>query len=80
MTNVFIYENGQLIPAQESKSRVFCGYYAAMGYNGEKAGDLFVVLSGPVLAPAYDENGTRINVGKSKSGKSSRDGKTWYNE
>jgi hypothetical protein len=74
--------NGALTPAENSsaENRVFCGYYAAMGYNGERPGDLFAVLSGPVLVPAYNVNGERLNVGKSRAGMSYNTRlKKWYN-
>lgn len=75
----YIYENGTLVKAQECCS-LFCGYYAAVGYNGEKAGNLFAVLSGPILASAYDKHGNRINLGEDYAGMSSHDGYEWYNE
>lgn len=77
----YIKENGALIPANESKESVFCGYYAACGYHGEKPGDLFAVLSGPILAPAYDATGARLNVGAERAGMSySERRKEWYHE
>ena len=77
----YIKENGALIPARESKESVFCGYYAAAGYQGQKPGDLFAVLSGPVLAPAYDATGARLNVGAEHAGMSYDERrKTWYRE
>ena len=69
MKQAYIFEGGQLIPAQNSKERPFCGFYASVGCADTMAGDLFAVLSGPVLVPAYDEKGTRINVGADKAGK-----------
>jgi len=81
MKKAYIKEGGKLISAKESKERVFCGYYAAIGYNGGKAGDLFAVLSGPVLVPAYDRGGKRINVGKEFQGMSYDEKQNiWYNE
>ena len=77
----YIKENGALIPARESKESVFCGYYAAAGYQGQKPGDLFAVLSGPVLAPAYDATGARLNVGAERAGMSySESRKEWYHD
>lgn len=80
MEKVYIKEGGKLIPANESNLRVYCGLYAAVGYNGTTAGDLFAVMSGPALAPAYDENGSRINVGEEYQGMSYRDKIGWYKE
>ena len=77
----YIMEGGQLIKAEESKTSVFCGFYAACGYNGQKAGDLFAVLSGPILAPAYNAVGHRLNAGASRAGMSySRTNRKWYKE
>ena len=76
----YIFEKGELVKAKDYSERVFCGYYAACGFNGDNAGDLFVCLSGPILAPAYDKRGKRINVGKELAGMSSRDGNEWYKE
>lgn len=76
--DAYIYEDGKKILAEESKERVFCGFYASCFCDN--AGDLFAVLSGPALVPAFDKYGKRINVGKDKAGMSSKDGKEWYNE
>ena len=69
MKQAYILEDGQLTPAQASKERPFCGFYASVGGTDTMAGDLFSVLSGPVLVPAYDEKGKRLNVGADKAGK-----------
>lgn len=78
--DAYIFEKGKLVSVKDYSERVFCGYYVACGFNGDNVGDLFVYLSGPILAPAYHKNGKRINVGKELAGMSSRDGKEWYNE
>lgn len=78
--NLYIMENGVLTPLSESKN-IICGLYAAIGYNGEKAGDLFAVVSGPCLFPVYDKRGNRKNVGADRCGLSYsfRRGE-WYKE
>jgi hypothetical protein len=77
----YIMEGGQLIKAEESKTSVFCGFYAACGYNGQKAGDLFAVLSGPILAPAYNADGHRLNAGANRAGMSySPTSRKWYKD
>lgn len=80
MKHIFIRENGVLTRTDLS-NKTICGLYAAAGFNGETAGDLFVVVSGPILAPGYDKNGVRINVGADHAGQTydaKRD--IWYNE
>lgn len=79
--NIYIKECGQLVPIPQLKKYIFCGFYAAVGCNGSNAGDLFAVLSGPILAPAFNASGKRLNVGSDKAGKSySEKLNTWYNE
>lgn len=79
-SNIYIYENGVLTSLSDAKV-MNGGLYAAMGYNGEKAGNLFAVISGPALVPAYYKSGKRINVGADLAGMSYdfRRGE-WYNE
>lgn len=80
-TEIFIKEYGELIPATESESGQFCGLYAGNGYREDNAGDLFAVLSGPVLAPAYDCDGLRLNVGAHRAGMSYDSRRAeWYKE
>lgn len=79
-SSLFICENGEFTPISDAKS-IICGLYAAVGFNGDKKGDLFAVVSGPALVPVYDKNGKRKNVGGDLSGMSYdfRRGE-WYNE
>ena len=78
--NLYIYENGVLTTLSNT-TYIICGLYAAMSYNGETAGDLFAVVSGPSLHPVCDKSGKRINVGADLAGMSYdfRRGE-WYNE
>lgn len=76
-----IMENGKRVKAEESKERVFCGYYAAAGYQGQNPGDLFALLSGPCLVPCYDADGHRLNVGAERAGMSyNSHRREWYHE
>lgn len=80
-TVVYIKEAGHLTPATESNDGQFCGLYAANGYRDDNAGDLFAVLSGPVLAPAFDADGLRLNVGAHLAGMSYNARRAeWYKE
>jgi len=79
--------DGTLVPLKENgnykkyEGCVFCGFYAALAVWGEdNAGDLFAVFSTPILVPAYNKNGKRINVGKEKAGMTYTEGRGWYNE
>lgn len=65
--NLYIYEKESLTALSESK-RIICGLYAAIGFNGDKSGDLFAVVSGPSLVPVYSKNGKRKNVGGDLAG------------
>lgn len=77
----YIMENGKRIKAEESKERVFCGYYAAAGYQGQIPGDLFAVLSGPCLVPCFGPDGHRLNVGEKRAGMSYHARRReWYHE
>lgn len=78
--NPYIYENGGLVEVKDYSERVFCGYYAACGFNGDCAGDLYAVFSGPILVAAYHKNGKRINVGKELAGMRSRHCTVWYTD
>ena len=80
MKEVFINESGAFVPVEKS-NKTLCGFYAAVGFNGATAGDLFAVVSGPVLVPCFDGNGARINVGAEHAGQSyDRRRGIWYNE
>ena len=76
-------EKGQPVNARQMET--FCGLYAGIGKawnnpNGE-AGELFCVMCGPQLWPAYDQNGHRLNVGADRAGMSyDEKTNTWYNE
>ena len=78
--DIFIKDDyGRLVPIESAKN--FCGrLYAAMGYNGDKEGDLFAVMCGPRLFPAYDCFGNRFNVGNEHRGMSYSKTHGWYNE
>lgn len=59
---------------------VYCGLYAAVGWIEENAGNLYAVFSTPILVPAYDKKGKRLNVGKEKAGMSYSERRGWYYE
>lgn len=80
-TAVFIKEAGRLVPATQSTGGQYCGLYAACGYREDNAGDLFAVLSGPTLAPAFDADGLRLNAGADLAGMSYNARRAeWYKE
>lgn len=80
MKEIYIYSDGVLTPI-ENTDVILCGYYAAVGFNGSIAGDLFAVVSGPRLIPCYDANGKRKNVGADLAGMSYNIRRAeWYNE
>ena len=80
-TAVYIKEAGRLVPATQSTDGQFCGLYAACGYREDNAGDLFAVLSGPTLAPAFDADGLRLNAGADLAGMSYNARRAeWYKE
>ena len=79
MEKYFIYNGGELSPVSNNKD--ICGLYAAIGFNGETAGNLFAVVPGPRLVPVYDETGKRQNVGADLAGYSySLVSRCWYQE
>ena len=63
-----ILEDGELISADKYTQRTLRGYYASIGYQGERPGDLFAMYEGPYLLPAYDEQGHRLNAGEHGAG------------
>lgn len=73
-------KDGSLENVRETNDYIFCGLYAATGYDNDEEGDLFACMAGPILVPVVDKDGIRVNVGKEFAGLSSKDGINWYKE
>jgi len=85
MKNIEIYVKHSGTLENARKMGNFCGLYASIGptWNNPNGvpGELYCVMCGPQLWPAYDRNGNRINVGANRAGKSYDEKRNiWYNE